>query len=91
MTILVDARHVGKIMRHTRRSLRLTRDHVATILNISRSEYADYEHGKQLIPDTVLHKLFMHSFISIHTRHALQFGPWRKNKNKNSSRPVGRN
>lgn len=80
MTLLVDAKYFGHTMRSARRALHLKKDHVAKILNITCSQYSDYERGKQLMPDVILQKILTHSFISIHTRHALQCGIWRKQK-----------
>lgn len=66
--ILVDARHVGSQLRNARRSARMNRYDLAQILNISRDTLAKYETGREIIPESILHRIFSQGIIRLKSR-----------------------
>ncbi len=69
MTVtLVDTRYYGKILRMARKSMHISAINAAQMLKLSRWEYAKCEHGKAIIPEPQLQKLFAYAFMAMQTR-----------------------
>ena len=65
---LVDTRYYGKTLRMARKSMHISATNASQMLKLSRWEYAKCEHGKAILPEPQLQKLFACAFMALQTR-----------------------
>lgn len=68
MTVLIDAKYFGAMMRSARRHQGLGANDTAKILGISLKQLHRYEHGTEPIPESILDSVFYHGFCLMRCR-----------------------
>ena len=66
--ILVDSYYFGHALYHARRRAKLTRDEVIKILGLLSRQLHKYENGRELIPESVLYRLFYNGLLMLSAR-----------------------
>ena len=66
--ILVDNYYFGHALYHARRRAKLTRDEVTKILGLLSRQLHKYENGRELIPESVLYRLFYNGLLMLSAR-----------------------
>ena len=68
LPILVDSYYFGHALYHARRRAKLTRDEVTKILGLLSRQLHKYENGRELIPESVLYRLFYNGLLMLSAR-----------------------
>ena len=68
--ILVDNSYIGQKLRRTRRTAKIKRNDAAKMLHIPARKLLKYECGKELIPESVLERLFYNAWAMMSVRNA---------------------
>ncbi len=58
MTILIDAKHIGRALRHARSAIYCNNDDTMKLMNITESQLQDYETGRAVLSHDQLKQLF---------------------------------
>lgn len=58
--ILIDTKYIGIALKQARHENCLPRQAIADALHIPKSDLARYEHGRTIIPQDILTRLFRH-------------------------------
>ncbi len=66
--IMIDARHIGGILRRARGSVYCTNTDAAKLMNITEHQLAQYETGNAVITAEQLHQLFAMGFLMMRAR-----------------------
>ena len=66
--ILVDSYYFGHALYHARCMAKLTRDEVTKILGLLSRQLYKYENGRELIPESVLYRLFYNGLLMLSAR-----------------------
>ena len=78
--ILVDNSYIGQKLRRTRRTAKIKRNDAARMLHIPARKLLKYECGKELIPESVLERMFYSAWAMMAIRNAPYREPTRRNQ-----------
>ncbi len=68
MTILIDSKHIGTALRHSRHVLHLNHAEIAQIMHVSENAIKQYESGDTILSHDQLEQLFTMGLMMMHAR-----------------------
>ncbi len=68
MTVLIDSKHIGTALRHTRHALRLSHAEIAELMHVSENAIKQYESGDSILSHEQMEQLFTMGFMMMRAR-----------------------
>ncbi len=79
MTVLIDSKHIGTALRHTRHALRLNHAEIAELMHVSENTIKQYESGDSILSHEQMTQLFTMGLMMMRAR-KLQYEYKQQNK-----------
>ena len=81
--ITLDIKYFGQAMHVGRKKINLSRRDAAHLFGIPSRQYARYERGTEIIPETMLNSIMAFAFIGMCANHAARYYQIKKGLPKN--------